>query len=372
MKFPIWIGFCLTCIPFLFCTSLPKNPTSHGCDFRFQLTTLQTSGGPKPNLQFLDNRIQVSKIIYDDLSSISEDWMRTKKNGKFGFIDLNEQEVSDFDFYFVGDFHNGYAVFRSGSNFRDPRGFVSKTGDLLGGKFYDMVYNFENGLAAVEINKKYGFIDRNGKIVVPIQYDLITGIHNGWAVFKREEHQGLINAKGEEKKFVHEKYDLRGYFYEGSIIFQHYKKMGIMDANFKVIIPPNYDYLGNFKEGLVRFKLGNKWGFLDQKGNVVIEAKFDSEYDFEEGYASVTIGGKDGIIKPNGEYLIEPTFSHISNFSEGLAVVEEGGKRGFINAKAEWVVPPTFDQLGPLKDGVFTFAIKDKWGFVNLRGCKQK
>lgn len=368
MKFPIWICFCLISIPFLFCSSLPKNPNSHGCDFQF--TNLQTSGEREPNLKFFDKRIKVSKFLYDDLSTISEGWMRAKKKGKFGFIDLEENEVLDFDFYFVGDFYNGFAVFRSGSNYRDPRGFVSKTGDLLGGKYYDMVYNFENGFAAVEINKKYGLIDRNGKVVVPIQYDFISGIHNGWAVFKREEHQGLVNAKGEEKKFVHDKYDLRGYFYEGTIVFKHFKKMGIMDSNFNVIIPAKYDYLANFKEGLARFKLGGKWGFLDQKGNIVIEAKFDSEYDFSEGYASVTIGKKDGIIKPNGEYLIEPKFSHISSFEEGLAVVEDGGKRGFINTNAEWVIPPTFDQLGRLKDGIFTFAVKEKWGFVNLRGCK--
>ncbi|TGM01696.1 WG repeat-containing protein [Leptospira jelokensis] len=372
MKFLIWLSF--LSILFLFCSSLSKNPnlSRNGCDLRFQLTTSQTGGETIPQLTFEDKRIKVSKIVYHDLSTISEDWMRAKKNGRFGFIDLEENEVSDFDFYFVGDFHDGYAVFRSGSNFRDPRGFVNKSGDLLDGQYFNMVYNFENGFAVVENKKKYGIMDRSGKIVIPIQYDFISGIHNGWAIFKREEHQGLINAKGQEKKFIHDKYDLRGYFYEGTIVFKHFKKMGIMDSNFNIIIPAIYDYLANFKEGLARFKLGNKWGYLDQKGNIAIDAKFDSEYDFQEGYASVTIGGKDGIIKPNGEYLIEPKFSHVSYFNEGLAVVEDGGKRGFVNTNAEWVIPPIFDQLGPLKDGVFTFAIKEKWGFANLRGCKNK
>ncbi|TGL52279.1 WG repeat-containing protein [Leptospira kemamanensis] len=374
MNSPFLVPFCLLLLCFFSCLSLPKkeNPVINACDLRFTIQKPGPNSNAPTKLIFRDPRIQVSQIIYDDLSSVSEDWIQAKKNGKFGFIDLKENVVMDFEFSFIGDFHDGYAVFREGEDRKGPRGFLNKKGDLLGGKYYDMTYNFQNGYGAVELNRKYGLIDRTGKIVVPIQYDLITGIHNGWAVFKREEHQGLVNAQGIEKKFVHDKYDLRGYFYAGTIVFKHYQKSGIMDSNFNVIIPPIYDYLGNFQEGLVRFELGDKWGFLDQKGKVVIEAKFDSEYDFEEGYATVEIEKKSGIINQKGEYLIEPKYESISNFENGLAVVQEDGKKGFINRNGEWVVPPVFQSLTRFREGVFTFALDGKWGFVNLRGCQNK
>lgn len=372
MKFIQFSILTIVSLSFLVCSSLPKkeNPTYNGCSLKFKVIELEYTKDRKHHLVFEDNRIKVGGVIYDDLSSVFDDWIRAKKNGKYGFIDLKDKVVMDFEFSLVGDFNEGYAVFRAGEDRKDPRGFVDKKGDLLGNQYYDMTYLFQNGLAGVEINKKYGFIDRNGKVVIPIKYDFITGIIDGWGIFKREEHQGLLNSKGQEKKFIHDKYELRGYYYEGTIVYKYLKKEGIMDSNFKEITPPNFDYIGNFHEGLVRFKIGNKWGFLDENGKIVIEPKFDSEYDFSEGYASVSIGEKYGIINPKGEYLIEPKFSYISSFHEGLAVVEEDGKKGFINKNAEWVVPPVFDKLNSYKDGVFTFAIEEKWGFVNLRNCK--
>ncbi|TGL44632.1 WG repeat-containing protein [Leptospira perdikensis] len=355
----------------LSCSSLPKkqNPTFKGCNFTFNTIRLENEKKIKTYLYAADSKIKVFPAVYQDLSYVSEDWIRAKKDDKYGFIDVNSRPVFRFELSLVGDFFDGFAIYRLGEHHRDPKGFLDKNGNLLGDVEYENAFRFQDGYAIVQNNGKQGIINTKGKLILPIKYDFLSNIHDGWAIFKRDEHQGLVNIQGIEKKFTHENYDIRNYFYHGTIQFYHYKKLGLMDSNFKVIIPPKYDYMGIPQEGLVRFELNKKWGFLDLSGNVIIEPKFDTVYDFSEGYATISINDKYGIINKQGGYLIEPKLKSIASFSNGIAVAKEGEKEGYITTDAEWLIPPIFEKLGTLKDGIFTYQLNEAWGVVNFREC---
>ena len=53
-------------------------------------------------------------------------------------------------------------------------GYIDKTGKLVIPPMYDEAYDFNEGLAKVEIGGKAGFIDTTGKVVIPPQYDRVT------------------------------------------------------------------------------------------------------------------------------------------------------------------------------------------------------
>ncbi|WP_232373967.1 WG repeat-containing protein [Leptospira chreensis] len=358
----------------LSCTTLPKkeNPTFHGCDFSFILTSTAFEDKTFSYIGSKNPKIKIHFPIYEYVSQVSENWIRAKKNGKFGFIDTDDKTVFIFQLSFASDFVNGHAVYRDGESRTDPKGYIDKKGNLLGDLYFEDAFLFRNGSALVKQAGKFGIIDTKGKFIVPPKYDYLSPLYENWAIFKRDEHQGLVSNKGVEKKFVHDEYEIKNTYYEGSVAFQRYEKTGMMDSNFKVIIPPNYEYLGLFHEGLVRFKLNGKWGFLDQAGNVIIEPIYDSEYDFEEGYAVVEINNQYGIINKQGKYLLEPKFSSIHSFSNGIAVVRENEKRGFINTNAEWLVPPIFEDLNSYHDGIIGYSLNGRWGIINVRDCIQK
>ncbi|PJZ46744.1 WG repeat-containing protein [Leptospira brenneri] len=358
----------------LSCTTLPKKekPTFHGCDFNFVLTSIEGENKTYSYVGIREPKIKIHFPNYEHLSQVSENWIRAKKNGKFGFIDTNDKTVFIFQFSFVSDFVDGYAVYRDGEDRRDPKGYIDKKGNLLGDLYFEDAFLFRNGSALVKQAGKFGIIDTKGKFIISPKYDYLSPLYEDWAIFKRDEHQGLVNNKGIEKIFVHDEYEIKNTYYEGAVTFQRYEKTGMMDYNFKVIIPPNYDYLSLFHEGLVRFKLNQKWGFLDQTGKVIIEPIYDSEYDFEEGYAVVEINNQYGIINKQGKYLLEPKFSSIQSFSNGMAVVKENGKKGFINTNAEWLVPPIFEDLNSYHDGIISYSLNGKWGIINVRDCLQK
>ncbi|MDF3821612.1 WG repeat-containing protein [Leptospira sp. 96542] len=361
----------------MLCVGLPKkeNPKFQGCDFTFSIEKPYYELRGYDYLRSKDPKIKVYPATYTDLSEVSEDWIRAKKGGKFGFIDINDNLVFDFELRLVSDYHDGYAVYRSGDHLRDPKSYIDKKGNFLGDLVFDEAYIFRNGFAIIKDDGKYGVIDTKGKFVIPKKYDALSELYNGWASFKREEHQGLVNSKGIEKKFIHDDYDIKPFIYnKGHLLFSHYKKVGLMDSDFKVIIPPKYDYLGSIQEGFIRFQINKKWGFLDTTGKIIIEPIYDSVGDFKEGYATIEINKKDGKIGKNGEYLIEPNLAYIGLFDDGIALAKENDSNGYgyITVDAEWLVPPIFENLTSIKDGIFNYQLNGKWGFVNLRECLHK
>lgn len=117
---------------------------------------------------------------------------------------------------------------------------------------------FSNGLAYIQIMKKYGYIDTNGEIKIKPQFIDAKDFSQKLAAVKVEgkdgkERWGFINKKGKEK------------------------------------IPFEYHSTSNFSQGLCAVKRNGKWGYINKKGELVIPYKFDLVEDFEYGTAYVSI-----------------------------------------------------------------------------------
>jgi hypothetical protein len=106
-----------------------------------------------------------------------------KRNGKTGFLDTSGKILvpATFD--------------DSGSSISEGLVKVTLNGqlqvlDILNNKVLCTIPNakgyggFKNGIAQIEINKKYGFIDKNGKTIIPAEYlDLGNEFNDGLAFF---------------------------------------------------------------------------------------------------------------------------------------------------------------------------------------------
>jgi len=74
--------------------------------------------------------------------------------------------------------------------------------------------------------------------------------------------------------------------------FEKNGRAGFINADGKVIIPPEFD-VGwfaeeDFLEGLSPARSGDNWGFIDTQGNWVIQPKYWRVGTFSEGLAAVT------------------------------------------------------------------------------------
>ena len=98
-----------------------------------------------------------------------------------GFMDTKGRLVIPYRFEEVGDFHEGFARFRS----REKWGYVDKTGKIVVRALYDTADDFSEGLAAVTLNGKSGYINGSGVVRIALQYDHAESFANGMANVSR-------------------------------------------------------------------------------------------------------------------------------------------------------------------------------------------
>ena len=116
---------------------------------------------------------------------------------------------------------------------------------LISPQYTDVAKEFEEGLAAVEINGKVGFIDKNNRFVIAPKFE------------------PMKNLKG---------------FSQGLAAVKIGDKYGYIDKTGKFIIEPQFDYAENFNENhLATVKMGKKYGAIDLFGDTVVPCKFIAE-----------------------------------------------------------------------------------------------
>ena len=165
------------------------------------------------------------------------------------------------------------------------------------GHIFDLVWNFFDGYAVVELNHKWNWISTDNRLVSPEQwFDYCFNFFNGYARVKLNGKYNLFNTDNR-------------------------------------LVSPNqwFELCVDFNEGYAKVKLNDKWNFIDTKGNYLSEQWFDLCDDFSNGYAMVELNGKYNWIDTNGNYLSGQWFDDVDDFVNGYACVKLNGKLKLID-----------------------------------------
>ena len=288
-----------------------------------------------------------------------------------------------------------------------------KVGKVVISFKYDDVWDFSEGLVAVELNGKWGFIDKSGNEVVPLKYDWAGSFSEGLAPVGLSGMWGYINKSG--KLVLPLKYDWAGSFSEGLAPVELSGMRGYINKSGKLVLPLKYDWAGSFSEGLAPVKLYGKVGFIDKSGKVVVPFKYYDARAFSEGLASVCLEEHIdniglsylwGFIDKSGNTVIPHLYYRVSDFHEGLANIgnaiitiseplidksnkwvqwpfreyygdwyfiegfarvcsHSNHKWGFIDKSKKSVVPPKYDEASHFSEGLAAVKLNGKWGFIS-------
>lgn len=118
---------------------------------------------------------------------------------KWGYIDQNNKVVIGAIYDHAEDFKKGYACVA----FDDRYFIIDKKGNVVSDT-YDMIREYNDGLAPASKNGKWGFVNRAGKLVIPLQYDEVVpfGFNNGhcWVILGNNmikiDRQGNVLSQG--------------------------------------------------------------------------------------------------------------------------------------------------------------------------------
>ena len=302
------------------------------------------------------------------------------KDYKYGYIDINGNEVIPCQYDSATPFKDGYAIVRVGSH----KLFIDTTGQEVDSltatpkqidsdvpqRFFHEIHTGEYYPNGIEKTRyEVGFIDKDGKVLVPLgKYSFAMPFSEGLAavgfasnddIDSGEGSLGFINEKGEiviETRFdwyyaygMDYYYEYRsGLFHEGlAPVFKDYQ-MGYIDKKGKIVIPFQYKYGYPFSEDLAAVMFASKsWGFIDHEGNEVFQQRYDRVGDFKHGIAPVELDFKLGFINKEGEIIIPCIFD------PGLEL--------------DWDYYWDRDEMY-CEPGILLVRLNGKYGYVDLQG----
>lgn len=263
-------------------------------------------------------------------------------------------------------------------------GYIDTNGRVAISFQYDSAEEFRNGFAPVELfdpnerEYKWGFVDRTGREVVPCEYDEVHHFFDGRAFVAKRCEFGFIDEKGNEivpcSHLI-----LRDY---GGFTYYHYdfsqerailckknsKECGYIDKNGKEITPLEYWGAKPFSEGFGAVRSKEGWGFVDKTGVEVIPCAYSDANSFYEGLAAVKINDRWGFIDKTNRLVIPCKYNKVGRFDEGLAPVKVSGKWGFIDKSGNRVIPCIYSDVGVFENGMATVRKDKKWGYIDRNG----
>jgi len=129
---------------------------------------------------------------FDDSYNFYDGFARVKNDGKWGFLKLDGNMLTGFDFDFCSDFYDGFARVRKD----DKYGYMKLNGDMLTGFDFDDCSDFYYGFSRVRKDDKYGYMKLNGYMLTGFDFDECYNFCDGFARVKNDGNWGKIDTQG--------------------------------------------------------------------------------------------------------------------------------------------------------------------------------
>jgi len=219
---------------------------------------------------------------------------------------------------------------------------------------YDGITWYSHGLVSIKANGKEGFATTEGKILLEPKYESIGSFgkrgKNGRYPFYNiylNKKWGLMNS--EYKEIVPPAYDmvLSVYLHPNLFIIQNNKLQGLVDQYGKSLTQMIYSRFEPSKQHLPLIGIvNNKKGLIDSMGKVLIEPIYDEiSYSGLERSFKLTKDRKYGIANETGKIVLQPDYDYIYELKDNVAIIKKGSKFGALNEKWNFVVPLDYDQI---------------------------
>jgi len=165
-----------------------------------------------------------------------EDYIRIKRDGKFGFIDvLGNLRVAN-RYEDAQPFHEGLAAIK----IKDKWGIIDKQERLVVQPQYDSIMNFRNGKASAKKNGLWGMLASDGAAIVKYQYDKFERHESDYIMMEQNGKLGLLDTYG--AFMLHAKYDALEIVSDKVIIARN-GKYGVTSLKGVSLLPQIYSYI---------------------------------------------------------------------------------------------------------------------------------
>lgn len=255
------------------------------------------------------------------------------KDGRFGYVDEQFNEVIPFEYRFLWNSTDGTVkAYKNGESSIIDK----KTGEVLVVLPANLQIDgdwSENRIPVEDLKTKLnGYLDFDGNLVTPCIYSMARPYKNGYAFFNKQGEEGYLDLNGKE----------------------YPKDFFVNKVSRK------------FYRGLAVDKKGDKYGFVDERGNVVIPHKYGST-SMQEGFKKANFIEVNEVhdryfINTEGERI-----SSIHRFHRYHLLLDNGnrwipqmnGKHGLLDSLWNQILPPVFNGATKADNGWVLTSVDD-------------
>jgi len=342
---------------------------------------------------------EITPPVYEDAKDFSEGLAAVKKDGKWGFIDTDNNVVIPFKYDIAASFSEGLAIV---------------------GTYSDNVTYLSEEREPVEDQPGYiiGSVDRNGDYTQ--FYINVLGEDREFCVDQYYEHyfdytseyryyNGYINIDGNIFDYTGKYIDFESdygfpsslyVFYsptEGTLIGRYPDTYDVLIFNFDDknkelnsidvagYSPEDIFEVYPFNQGLapvgiyVDEEIWYRYGFIDKTGEFVIPPIYTSlkynehgtEYRFFGETGTVTVGNASreyGMIDKNGNVVIPFEYEYLSTYSEGLIGFMQDNTYGFLDDKGNVVIENKYLDASDFNNGLALAYDGEKYYIIDRKG----
>lgn len=341
------------------------------------------------------NKIETAKAYtnvslheYDSIDSFHEGRAIVGKDGKYGAIDINGNEIVPCIYSKLLRYSEGLAACQIDT---DGWAFIDLNGQLVLriAEGLDVIseIGFSEGLCAVfgtieyddDCELKYGYIDKTGQLCIRLQYDYAADFHENIAWVSDDDEEGdsvqyYINKMG-EKVFPYDYWVCHDFIGNYAIVKAMHGKWFVIDKHGQIIFKSpdkEYHWYG-LNEGFIHYGQNGKllWFRPEEQNKRYFWNNVKYLYSgVSEGYIALCTAESEkwGFITDTGKEAIPFIYDEAHNFKGGLAAVKMNGLWGFVDYNGMMVIKPTYDEVFDFNESRSIVQINNGWKVIDKKG----
>ncbi|MGL5458577.1 MAG: WG repeat-containing protein [Cetobacterium sp.] len=186
-------------------------------------------------------------------------------------------------------------------------------------------------------------------------------------LIKNKNKVGIIDAN--EKMIVPPIYDeIRPFKEERAIVISD-KKYGVIDKSGKEIVHPQYEYIQDFSNGMAMIiTQGRKAGFLNEDGVEVVNEIFRYTQPFKGESTMVILDKEFGVIDKNGTYTIKLQNERINPLGNDLYSIKDNGKMYLLDKNGHKISEQGYESIGEQVEELISVSSDNKFGYIDSNG----
>ncbi len=289
-----------------------------------------------------------------------------KSGTRYGLMNTAGVRYTGPDYEYIGFFREGLALAAKNGKY----GYIDKNNETVIPFLYDSGTDFEDGRAIVELDGKTGIIDRTGQEVLPIRFEDIGSFSETLIYGKKDSLYAYYDRFGKQR--IPERFTEAFAFNKKRAKVYIDDRQTYIDIYGNYLFPPEYESLEVFNDSLYVFGEEDLYGIISKRGYIVFPAVFEEVGQLVGNRALIVQDGLIGYLDEKAHLAVEPAFETFPNFVEfgtfrdGMAVVRQKGKYGAIDRNGKFSIPAIYTSMGELSELIAVSKGKE-FGFVDRK-----